>query len=78
MDFFERQQEVPVKKVFCSGGTALSPVILQFLTDEVGLPCHSWDATANIEKDLKNQKADALKEQGANYAVAVGTALGAI
>jgi type IV pilus assembly protein PilM len=78
IDFFERQHEVPVKKVFCSGGTALSAVILQFLTDEVGLPCSSWDTTASIEKELKNQKDDALKEQAANFAVAVGTATAVI
>jgi type IV pilus assembly protein PilM len=78
VDFFERQHEVPVKRVFCSGGTALSNVILQFMTDEIGLPCRSWDATANIPKDLKNLSEETLKEQGPNYAVAVGTALGSV
>jgi len=75
IDFFERRYEVPVKRVLCSGGTALSNVILQFLTDEIGLPCKAWDPTENVEKDLKSQKSELLKEQGANFAVAMGTAL---
>jgi len=78
IDFFERQNEIPVKRVFCSGGTALSKVILQFLTDEIGLPCQSWDPTAKLDVDLKHQKTETLKEQGANLAVAVGTLLGIV
>jgi type IV pilus assembly protein PilM len=74
MDFFERQYEVPVKRVFCCGGTALSNVILQFLTDEVGLPCNSWNPTQNFAVDLKKQKEDDLKVQAPNFAVTVGTA----
>lgn len=78
IDFFERQNEVPVKRVFCSGGTALSTLILQFLTDEIGLPCKSWDASAKLEVDLKNQKQEQLKEQSPDFAVAIGTALAVI
>jgi type IV pilus assembly protein PilM len=78
IDFFERQNEVPVKRVLCSGGTAMSHVILQFLTDEIGLPCKSWDPTENVEVDLKGQKEETLKEQAPGLVVAVGTALGAI
>jgi Tfp pilus assembly PilM family ATPase len=64
--------------VFCSGGTALSSVILQFLTDEIGLPCKSWDSTAKLEVSLKNQKQELLKEQAPDLAVSVGTALAVI
>src|ERR1051326_742220 len=78
IDFFERQNEVPVKRVFCSAGAALSSVILQFLTDEIGLPCKSWDSTAKFEVSLKNQKQELLKEQAPDLAVSVGTALAVI
>ena len=78
IDFFERQHEVPVKRVFCSGGTALSGVILQFLTDEVGLPCVAWNPMENIPIDLKTQTEAELTKQAPNFAVAVGTALAAI
>lgn len=74
IDFFERQYEIPVKRVCCSGGTALSTTIMQFLSDEIGLPCKSWDPTENLPVDLKKKSVEDLKAHGANLPVAIGTA----
>ncbi|HEY2800249.1 MAG TPA: pilus assembly protein PilM [Chthoniobacterales bacterium] len=73
--FFEGQSEESISRVFVSGGLAKTEMILQILSDELGLPCEVWDPLENCEMALPAAKRQALANEFFSLNVACGAAL---
>lgn len=73
--FFEGQCEESIHRIFVSGGMAKAEMILQILSDELGLPCEIWDPLENCEVALPPAKRQALASEFVSLNVACGAAI---
>jgi Tfp pilus assembly PilM family ATPase len=73
--FFEGQCEESIHRIFVSGGMARTEMILQILSDELGLPCEIWDPLETCEVALPPAKRQALSGEFASLNVACGAAI---
>jgi Tfp pilus assembly PilM family ATPase len=72
--FFEGQHEESINRIFVSGGLARAEIILQTLSDELGLPCEIWDPLETCEVALPAAKRQELPNQFVSLNVACGAA----
>lgn len=72
--FFEGQHETPIHRLFVSGGLSRAQMVLQSLSDELGLPCEIWDPLENCEVALPAAKRKTLQDEFASLNVACGAA----
>ena len=72
--FFEGQHEQTIHRIFVSGGLARTEMILQTLSDELGLPCEIWDPLETCEVALPPEKRQALPSEFVALNVACGAA----
>jgi len=72
--FFEGQHEQTIHRIFVSGGLARTEMILQTLSDELGLPCEIWDPLETCEVALPPAKRQALPHEFVSLNVACGAA----
>jgi Tfp pilus assembly PilM family ATPase len=72
--FFEGQREESIHRIFVSGGLARAEIILQSLSDELGLPCEIWDPLETCEVALPADKRQALPNEFVSLNVACGAA----
>ncbi len=72
--FFEGQHETPIHHLFVSGGLSRAEMILQTLSDELGLPCEIWDPLENCEVALPATKRKNLQQEFVSLNVACGAA----
>ena len=73
--FFEGQCEESIHRIFVSGGMARTEMILQILSDELGLPCEVWDPLESCEVALPPAKRQALAHEFVSLNVACGAAI---
>jgi type IV pilus assembly protein PilM len=73
--FFEGQYEESIHRIFVSGGMAKTEMILQTLSDELGLPCEIWDPLETCEVALPAAKRQALAKEFVSLNVACGVAI---
>ncbi len=73
--FFEGQCEESIHRIFVSGGMAKTEMILQILSDELGLPCEIWDPLETCEVALPPAKRQALASEFVSLNVACGAAI---
>jgi type IV pilus assembly protein PilM len=73
--FFEGQYEESIHRIFVSGGMAKTEMILQTLSDELGLPCEIWDPLETCEVALPAAKRQALAKEFVSLNVACGAAI---
>ncbi len=73
--FFEGQCEESIRRIFVSGGMARTEMILQNLSDELGLPCEIWDPLETCEVALPADKRQALASEFVSLNVACGAAI---
>jgi type IV pilus assembly protein PilM len=73
--FFEGQSEESISRIFVSGGMAKTEMILQILSDELGLPCEIWDPLESCEVALPPARRQALASEFVSLNVACGAAL---
>ena len=74
MGFFEGQHETSIHRLYVSGGLARAEMILQTLSDELGLPCEIWDPLENCEVALPAAKRKNLQQEFVSLNVACGAA----
>ncbi len=74
IDFFERQQDCHVTRAFACGGTATSPLILKFLSDEVGFHIEPWNPVQALSIAHLNGEAQTLERVAPCLAAAIGVA----
>ncbi|MGH8092802.1 MAG: pilus assembly protein PilM [Chthoniobacterales bacterium] len=73
--FFEGQCEESIHRIFVSGGMAKTEMILQTLSDELGLPCEIWDPLETCEVALPAAKRQMLASEFVSLNVACGAAI---
>jgi type IV pilus assembly protein PilM len=74
IDFFERQQECHISQAFACGGTACSPKILEFLSEEVGFQIEPWNPLSSLDISHFNGDGALLTSVGPSLAGAIGAA----
>ena len=72
--FFEARREEAIPRVFVCGGMAKSPMILKILTEELQLPCESWDPFAKCEISVSSKNKELLLKEGPVLSAACGVA----
>lgn len=72
--FFEGQHETSIHRIFVSGGLSRAEMVLQILSDELGLPCEMWDPLENCEVALPASRRRLLQSEFASLNVACGAA----
>jgi len=77
IDFFEHQQDRPVSRVYVSGGSAQSELILQILHSEMVVECKAWNPALFVQLALPGQQAVEMEHIGPQLTVALGAALAA-
>ena len=73
--FFEGNCEESIHRIFVSGGMAKVEMILQTLSDELGLPCEIWDPLETCEVALQPTKRQELASEFVSLNVACGAAM---
>jgi type IV pilus assembly protein PilM len=77
LDFFEHQQDRPVSRVYVSGGSSQSELILQILHSEMVVECKAWNPAQFVQLALPGQQAVEMEHIGPQLTVALGAALAA-
>ena len=72
--FFEGQREESINRIFVSGGLARVEIVLQTLSDDLGLACEVWDPFETCEVALPTGKRQTLPDQFVSLNVACGAA----
>lgn len=75
IDYFERQQDVHVAAMHACGGSACSPAIIEFLSEEIGSHIEVWNPIGTFNIALENGEATKLATIAPSLAAAVGAAV---
>ncbi|MGH7941509.1 MAG: pilus assembly protein PilM [Limisphaerales bacterium] len=78
LDFFEHQQDRPVSRVYVTGGSSQSELILQMLHSELIVECKAWNPAQPLELALPGQQAAEVEQIGPQLTVAIGAALSSL
>lgn len=78
LDFFEHQQDRPVSRVYVSGGSAQSELILQILHSEMVVECKAWNPAQFLQMALPGVQAVEMEHIVPQLTVALGAALSAL
>lgn len=78
IDFFEKQEDQTVSRVFISGGSACSPFIVETLQSELMVPCQTWNPLSFLNLALPPQQMGDLERVAPQLAVATGGAIAAL
>ena len=73
--YFEARREDAIPRVYVSGGLAKSSMVLKILTEELQLPCESWDPFAKCEINVSPTRRAALSTQLPSLGIACGVAI---
>ncbi|MGO9245261.1 MAG: pilus assembly protein PilM [Verrucomicrobiia bacterium] len=76
IDFFERQNDLHVQRIYACGGTASSPQVLEILGEAVGTPVECWNAVESLDVSQFNGGTRRVLSMGPSLAAAVGVATG--
>ena len=76
IDFFERQNDLHVQRIYACGGTASSPQVLEILGEAVGTPVECWNAVESLDVSQFNGGTRRVLSMGPSLAAAVGVAVG--
>ena len=74
IDYFENHHDKAVSKVFVSGGSARSELIVQALQTEMMVPCQVWVPTKFLQLTLPPEKMGELEQAASQLTVAIGAA----
>jgi type IV pilus assembly protein PilM len=77
LDFFEHQQDRPVSRVYVSGGSARSELIIQMLHSEMIVECKAWNPVAFLQLALPAQQTVEIEHIAPQLTVAIGAAMAA-
>jgi type IV pilus assembly protein PilM len=72
--FFEGRREETIDRIFVSGAPAKSQTLLKVMSEEVHMPCESWNALSPCEIAIPIQKRQQFAEDALDLNVACGAA----
>jgi Tfp pilus assembly PilM family ATPase len=74
IDYFENHNDKAVSKVFLSGGSVRSDLIVEALQAELMVPCEVLAGTKFLELALPPEKVGELEQAAPQLTVAIGAA----
>ncbi|MGV3533561.1 MAG: pilus assembly protein PilM [Chthoniobacteraceae bacterium] len=72
--FFEHNHDQAIRDIYISGGPAKSRTFLKLMAEELGLPCHAWNAVERCEVTVSAARKNQLQADALDLNVACGTA----
>lgn len=72
--FFEGRREETIAQVWISGGVAKSSTVVRVLSEELRMPCLSWNALERCEVNVPSAKRSQFASQALDLSVACGAA----
>lgn len=78
IDFFEHQQDKALSRVYLSGGSARSSVIVQALQTELMVECTVWNPAESLKLELSPEQAAQIEQLAPQLTVAIGAAFSAL
>jgi Tfp pilus assembly PilM family ATPase len=75
IDFFERQNDLHVQRIYACGGSACSPPVLTILGEAVGTPVECWNTVDSLDVSQFNGGTRRVHAIGPSLAAAVGVAV---
>jgi len=78
IDFFEHQNDLAVSRVYLSGGTTRSELILQMLQAELMVECATWNPASSLQTALSEAQTAEFPQMASQLAVALGAAYTAL
>ncbi len=75
IDFFERQHDCHISRLFACGGSACSSKLLELLGEDVGIHIEQWNPVDGLATEHLNGERAKLAEVGPSLAAAVGAAV---
>jgi type IV pilus assembly protein PilM len=72
--FFEGRREETVGQVWVSGGLAKNKAVLRILTEELHMPCKSWNALDRCDISVPASRRDIFAEEMSDFSIACGAA----
>lgn len=74
INFFEKNSEIPISKVYLTGSSMGSPLVVEALGKDIGSLCEPWDASIGLQIQLPAEQQSAFKSNCFAYAAALGAA----
>ena len=74
IDYFENHHDKAVSKVFLSGASSRSDLIVQALQAEMMVACELWSPIKNIDMALPPEKQADFEQTAPQLTVAIGAA----
>jgi Tfp pilus assembly PilM family ATPase len=74
IDFFEHQQDKAITKVYISGATSRSDVIVQMLQAELMVECKPWNPLVSLQFALPPEQVGDIENVSTQLTVAIGAA----
>ncbi len=74
INFFEKNTESLVSKIYLAGASARSQTILDALSQETGKACEPWSAAEGLEADLPAEQRELFVQHQATLCAALGAA----
>jgi Tfp pilus assembly PilM family ATPase len=78
IDFFERQNDLHVRRICACGGTASSPHVLTILGEAIGTPVECWNPIDGLDVSHFNGETQRVLAIGPSLAAALGAATAAL
>jgi Tfp pilus assembly PilM family ATPase len=72
--FFEHNHDQAIRDIYISGGPAKSRTFLKLMAEELGLPCHAWNAIERCDVTVSAARRGQLDAEALDLNVACGTA----
>ncbi|MEO8350901.1 MAG: pilus assembly protein PilM [Chthoniobacteraceae bacterium] len=72
--FFEARREETISAIYVSGAAARSKTMLQVLSEEIHMPCKSWNPLETCELELPGRQREAFAQDAPDLHVACGAA----
>lgn len=74
VNFFEKNSDRPISKIYVSGASAHSPVVINILTRDVGTPCEPWNNTEGLILELSTKQQDIFDQNRFAFSTALSVA----
>lgn len=74
INFFEKNSDQPLSKIYLSGGTAASTMAVEALASDIGSPCEVWNAAQGLAMELPADQQDVFTRNLSAFAAALGAA----
>ncbi len=74
INFFEKNSDQPLSKVYLSGGSVRSAAVVEALSSDIGATCEPWNAAQGLSIELPAEQQEIFTQNQSSFAAALGAA----